>query len=177
MFGIQDPTTDANFGPVIQQSFERLNNTETMGTLVIDLLINDRLIRQETKKRGITVSAEEVETPYTTACSFIRTAPQLFRRPRLNQSCRPEPRRAGDCNHHADPPGPRPRHRLRRPRLTPRSHRPRPPPSSPPPQPVRPPPMSRPPQPSALMAIRPCSKIVSLVCRRAPVSTKPDTVI
>ena len=61
MFGIQDPMTDSNFGPVLRQVTTRLNSTDVMGQLVIDLLINDRLIRQEAKKRGITVSAADVD--------------------------------------------------------------------------------------------------------------------
>jgi peptidyl-prolyl cis-trans isomerase D len=61
MFGIQDPLNDANFGPVLQQSTALLNSTDQMGQKVVDLLIDDRLIRQEAKKRGITVSQEEVE--------------------------------------------------------------------------------------------------------------------
>jgi hypothetical protein len=61
MFGVQDPLNDANFGPMLQQDANRLNSPEVMGQEVVDLLINDRLIRQETKKRGITVSAAEVD--------------------------------------------------------------------------------------------------------------------
>ena len=61
MFGIQDPLNDQNFGPMLQQDSDRLTKTDVMGQLVIDQLINNRLIRQEAKKRGITVSTEEVD--------------------------------------------------------------------------------------------------------------------
>jgi len=61
MFGIQNPMQDANFGPILQQDYTKLTQTETMGQEVIDLLVNDRLIRQESKKRGITVSSDELE--------------------------------------------------------------------------------------------------------------------
>ncbi len=61
MFGVQDPMNDANFGPILQQQATLLNSTESMGQQVLDVLINDRLIRQEAKKRGITVSNEEIE--------------------------------------------------------------------------------------------------------------------
>ena len=61
MFGIQDPMNDQNFGPMLQQDSDRLTKTDVMGQLVIDQLINNRLVRQEAKKRGITVSTEEVD--------------------------------------------------------------------------------------------------------------------
>jgi parvulin-like peptidyl-prolyl isomerase len=61
MLGIQDPLNDSNFGPVLQQDSSRLNSTDVMGQEVVDLLINDRLIRQEAKKRNIAVSNDELE--------------------------------------------------------------------------------------------------------------------
>jgi len=61
MFGVQDPINDANFGPMLQKDATLLQSTEAMGQQVVDLLINDRLIRQEAKKRNITVSGDEVE--------------------------------------------------------------------------------------------------------------------
>jgi parvulin-like peptidyl-prolyl isomerase len=59
MFGVQDPVNDPNFGPMLQKDLSRLQDTAVMGQEVVDLLISDRLIRQETSKRGITVSKEE----------------------------------------------------------------------------------------------------------------------
>ena len=61
MFGIQDPLNDPNFGPMLQQDSNRLSKTDVMGQEVVDFLVNDRLIRQEAKKRNITVSAAEVD--------------------------------------------------------------------------------------------------------------------
>jgi parvulin-like peptidyl-prolyl isomerase len=61
MFGVQDPMNDANFGPILQQSSTLLNSTDAMGQQVLDLLINDVLTRQESKKRGISVSKDEVD--------------------------------------------------------------------------------------------------------------------
>ena len=60
MFGVQDPTTDANFGPLLQKDSARLSDTNVLGQEVVDLLVNDRLIRQEAKKRGLVVTTEEV---------------------------------------------------------------------------------------------------------------------
>src|SRR5512145_1906090 len=61
MFGVQDPMNDSNFGPILQQQVTLLNSTDAMGQQVIDLLINDELIRQEAKKRGITVTNDEID--------------------------------------------------------------------------------------------------------------------
>lgn len=59
MFGVQDPVNDPNFGPMLQKDLSRLQDTAVMGQEVVDLLISDRLIRQESAKRGITISKEE----------------------------------------------------------------------------------------------------------------------
>lgn len=61
MFGVQDPLNDQSFGPILKQDLNLLNSTDAMGKQVIDLLIDDRLIRQEAKKRNISVSAAEVD--------------------------------------------------------------------------------------------------------------------
>jgi parvulin-like peptidyl-prolyl isomerase len=61
MFGVQDPLNDPNFGGALQQIYSQLNVPENAGQQVLDLLINDRLIRQEAARRGITVSAEDVD--------------------------------------------------------------------------------------------------------------------
>jgi parvulin-like peptidyl-prolyl isomerase len=60
MFGIADPTTDQNFGPSIQKIQSQLEPM-TLGREILDAVIDDELIRQEAKKRNITVSAEELE--------------------------------------------------------------------------------------------------------------------
>jgi peptidyl-prolyl cis-trans isomerase D len=61
MMGIQDPTKDPNFSGILQKQAELLNSTDTMGQQVLDLLIDDLLVRQEAKKRGITVSTAEID--------------------------------------------------------------------------------------------------------------------
>ncbi len=71
MFGVQDPVNDANFGPVLQKETQLLNSTDAMGQQVIDLLVNDRLIRQEAKKRNISVSTEELEKAVQESFSYF----------------------------------------------------------------------------------------------------------
>jgi parvulin-like peptidyl-prolyl isomerase len=61
MMGVQDPLNDTNFGPIMKQYSTLLTSTDAMGQKVVDLLIDDMLVRQEAKKRGITVSKEEVD--------------------------------------------------------------------------------------------------------------------
>ncbi len=60
MFGITDLANDQNFGPAVQQIQSQLEPL-TLGQSAIDESIDDVLIRQEAKKRNITVSADEVE--------------------------------------------------------------------------------------------------------------------
>lgn len=61
MLGIQDPLNDPNFSSILQQQYTLLNSTDAMGQQVLDLLVDDLLVRQEAQKRGITVSAAEIE--------------------------------------------------------------------------------------------------------------------
>jgi parvulin-like peptidyl-prolyl isomerase len=61
MFGATDPLNDPNFGSALQQISSQLNVPESAGQQVLDLMIEDRLIRQEAAKRGITVSTEELD--------------------------------------------------------------------------------------------------------------------
>jgi len=70
MFGVQDPMNDTNFGPVLQKEQQLLSSTDTMGQQVIDLLIDERLIRQEAKKRNISVSADELEKAVQESFSY-----------------------------------------------------------------------------------------------------------
>lgn len=60
MFGITDLANDQNFGPAVQQIQSQLL-PETLGKGALDASIEDVLIRQEAKRRNITVSAQEVE--------------------------------------------------------------------------------------------------------------------
>lgn len=60
MFGT-DPMTDPTFAPIINQSINLLSDTNSLGSRVLDIMIGERLIKQEAVKRGITVTAEEIE--------------------------------------------------------------------------------------------------------------------
>ena len=59
MFG-SDPTTLQNFGSQLISISGELD-TNRAGQSAIDQMVADKLIRQEAKKRGITVSADEIE--------------------------------------------------------------------------------------------------------------------
>lgn len=60
MFGITDLANDQNFGPAVQQIQSQLEPL-TLGQSALDESVDNVLIRQEAKKRNITVSADEVE--------------------------------------------------------------------------------------------------------------------
>jgi parvulin-like peptidyl-prolyl isomerase len=57
----QDPQFEQFFGSQLQQIAAQLQNLTGLGQQVLDELIEDRLIRQEAARRGITVSREEVD--------------------------------------------------------------------------------------------------------------------
>lgn len=61
MFGSQDPMNDPNWGSTLTQINYQLSDPIGLGQNTLDDMVDDLLIRQEAKKRGITVSAEEVE--------------------------------------------------------------------------------------------------------------------
>lgn len=71
MLGVQNPAQDPNFSGILQKQAELLNSTDKMGQQVLDLLIDDLLVRQEAKKRGITVSADEVEKALQESTSYF----------------------------------------------------------------------------------------------------------
>lgn len=86
MFGSTDPMSDPNFGQTLQQIYQQLNTPTVVGQNVLDYLIEDKLIRQEAARLGITVSAADVEqamqeglgyyangtpTPAPTATAFL----------------------------------------------------------------------------------------------------------
>jgi len=61
MFGAQDPLNDPNFGQSLQNLMQQLQTPETVGQQVLDLMIDERIIRQQAEKMGISVSPEEVD--------------------------------------------------------------------------------------------------------------------
>jgi len=64
MFGM-DVTTQ------LQQIEQQLSSNETLGQGVLDSMINETLIRQETAKRGITISDEEMQAAIQEAYQFF----------------------------------------------------------------------------------------------------------
>ncbi|MGH2522445.1 MAG: peptidylprolyl isomerase [Anaerolineales bacterium] len=60
LFG-SDPQTQQYFQGQQQQIVSQLTDSQSLGQQAINTLVEDRLIRQEAARRGITVSAEEVE--------------------------------------------------------------------------------------------------------------------
>lgn len=64
-----------NFGMDLSQQIQQiqlyLQIPETLGQQVLDQLVNEALIRQEAKKRGITVSADEVEAKIQESQNFF----------------------------------------------------------------------------------------------------------
>lgn len=61
MFGSPDPLNDPNFGQVLQQVYFDLQDPLAVGGQVLDDLVDERLIRQEAKKRGIVVDEAAVD--------------------------------------------------------------------------------------------------------------------
>lgn len=70
MFG-----TDESYASYFQSQLDQIQTTlstpETLGQTVLDQLIEDKLIRQEAKKRGITVTTEEVDKAIHDAFGFF----------------------------------------------------------------------------------------------------------
>jgi len=60
MLGI-DPTTDSSFSTMLTNIQTQLDDTATIGETVINQMVDTVIIRQEAKKRGITVTTDEVD--------------------------------------------------------------------------------------------------------------------
>jgi peptidyl-prolyl cis-trans isomerase D len=70
MFGM-DPSTDPNISSQLQQIQSQLDSTQTIGQNVLQDLIDDRLIRQEAKRRGITVTQDEIDQAIQSAHGYF----------------------------------------------------------------------------------------------------------
>jgi peptidyl-prolyl cis-trans isomerase D len=82
---------DATFQNTMAQIENQLTNTTTEGTTVINNIINDILIRQEAKRRGITVTSAEIDAELQKGFSFFpngtltpTTTPTVVNTPTLN---------------------------------------------------------------------------------------------
>ena len=65
-----DPTTSSYIQQQLASIQSQLSDNEAFGQAVLDSLINDRLIRQEAARRGIVVTADEVERELRGAFGF-----------------------------------------------------------------------------------------------------------
>ncbi len=68
-----DPTLSAQFGAQLQDIMAQLDpsSAEVLGQQTLDRLIEEKLIAQEAKKRGITISDEELNTGMQEAFGFF----------------------------------------------------------------------------------------------------------
>lgn len=57
-----NPSIASYFESTLTQYQSQLQDPEALGATLLDQMVNDRLIRQEAKKRGITVSSDEIDT-------------------------------------------------------------------------------------------------------------------
>jgi hypothetical protein len=56
-----DPQTQSYFEGQLQQVVAQLNDSTSLGREVLNELVDDRIIRQEAQRRGLTVSADELD--------------------------------------------------------------------------------------------------------------------
>jgi len=57
-----NPSIASYFQTTLSQYQNQLQDPEALGATLLDQMVNDRLIRQEAKKRGISVTPEEIDT-------------------------------------------------------------------------------------------------------------------
>ncbi len=70
MFGI-DPTTDSSMSQSLNQITSELNSSTTIGSQVIDNMVNSLLIRQYAKANGIVVTQAEVDKAIQNAVGYF----------------------------------------------------------------------------------------------------------
>jgi len=70
MFGL-DPNTDSTIGSALQQIQLQLDDTASLGESVLNQMVDNIIIRQEAEKRGITISAEEVDKAIQEAFGYF----------------------------------------------------------------------------------------------------------
>ncbi|MDX9992555.1 MAG: peptidylprolyl isomerase [Anaerolineales bacterium] len=61
MFGAEDPFNEPNFGGILQNISQQLQQPEKVGEDVLNALVDERLIRQEAKKMGIEPDKDALE--------------------------------------------------------------------------------------------------------------------
>lgn len=86
-----DPNNSAYFQQSLQQIASELADNQTLGQTVLDRMINDRVIKQEAQKRGISVSQEEIDKAMQDAFGYYPNGtptptitPTLIPSPTLN---------------------------------------------------------------------------------------------
>jgi len=70
MFGL-DPNTDSTIGNTLQQIQLQLDDTASLGESVLNQMVDNVIIRQEAEKRGIIISAEEVDKAIQDAFGYF----------------------------------------------------------------------------------------------------------
>lgn len=67
---VSDPMMVQFFGTYIQQIYTQLSASNAMGQQVVDALIEDKLVEMEARRRGITVTEEEVDKAFQEAFGY-----------------------------------------------------------------------------------------------------------
>jgi parvulin-like peptidyl-prolyl isomerase len=70
MLGI-DPTSNSSFSTMLTQIQTQLDDPATLGETVLNQMVDSEIIRQEAKKRGITITSEEVDKAIQDAFGFF----------------------------------------------------------------------------------------------------------
>lgn len=70
MFGL-DPNTDSTIGGTLQQIQTQLDDTASLGESVLNQMVDNIIIRQEAQRRGISISAEEIDKAIQAAFGYF----------------------------------------------------------------------------------------------------------